>query len=250
MKQCGIIYCYTFIPIGEKYIGQTVNLKKREEEHLSDLRTNQRFHNLLRKHYDDFSIEILEDNILISELDNREIYWIKYYDTYEGFGFNLTPGGDGGFKACADWWKNHPEEKKQHIAKTQPIAVEAAKQWRINNPELEQKRLENLHLKCDEWRKSNPEIFAKNLKNAQAKAKEWRENNPEAFEESRKKAVQATSKPVECMTTKEVFCSASEAGRQKHIGASAISACCRGVRKSAGKDSQGNKLIWRYINAE
>ena len=248
MNNYGVIYCYTYLPSGEKYIGQTTNIEKRKKEHLIETRTNQRFHNHLRKYYDDFIIEILEDNIPVPLLDAREIYWIKYYNTYEGPGFNLTPGGDGGFKSCLSWWKQHPEEMKTHIAKIQPLAAEAAKQWRINNPELEQKRLDNLHEKSKEWRQSNPEAFFTNLKLAQEKAKEWRENNPEVFQKNREKAIQAASKPVECINTKEIFCSASEAARQKNIPASNISGCCRGVRKSAGKDAEGNKLLWRYVD--
>lgn len=42
-----------------------------------------------------FSLEILEDNIEdAKELNNREIYWISYYDSFNN-GYNLTQGGGG-----------------------------------------------------------------------------------------------------------------------------------------------------------
>ena len=67
----GVIYCYCYEPTGEKYIGQTMDIKKRKREHLNDNRTNQRFHNLLKKHYDDFSFYILEENIEKEKLNER-----------------------------------------------------------------------------------------------------------------------------------------------------------------------------------
>lgn len=242
----GLIYCYTYKPTGEKYIGQTINFAKRQKEHLNEYRTNLKFHNLLRKHYEDFLIEILESNIEIINLNDREQYYIALFDTYNN-GFNLTKGGDGGFTNCNKYWYNHPEEMKKHIAKIQPLATQAAQEWRKKNPELEQERLEQLHAKSNQWRKENPQEFMKNLKKAQLAAKKWREENPEKFIEAQKKAVKAVSKRVLLINTGEEFESASEASRKYGICASNISACCRGDRKSAGKNKEGKKLVWKYI---
>ena len=221
----GLIYMYTYIPTGEKYIGQTKNLKKRKQEHLNETRTNKRFHNLLQKYPNKFKIEIIEDNIKDEELNEKEKYWIKYYNTFSDFGFNLTEGGDGGFSYCQKYWKDNPDKLKEHIKKVQPLASAAAKQWRKENPELEKLRIENLH----------------------KKSQEWRENNPELFQESLKRAQEKNCKKVILINTGEIFSSASEAGRIYKIPASNISACCRKVRKSAGKDKEGKKLIWEYI---
>ena len=245
-QKTGLIYCYTYIPTGEKYIGQTVNWKKRQSEHLTEKRTNLRFHNLLRKHYNDFNIEILEENIPVDMLNEKEKYYIKFYNSKDE-GFNLTYGGDGGFIACQEYWEAHPEEKKKHIQQIQPLAAEAAKKWREENPELEQIRMENLHQKYKEWKDNNPEIAQNILKKAQEGAKKWREENPEKFKAAREKATEAASKKVKLLNTGEEFKSASEAGRQYNIPSSNISACCRGVRKSAGKNEKGEKLIWIYI---
>lgn len=243
----GIIYRYTYIPTGEMYIGQTTDFEKRKREHLNDYRSNQRFHNLLRKHYQDFIIDILETNVENSLLDEKEKYWIEYYNTFLGSGFNLTEGGDGSFSYCQNYWRNNPEKMKEHIDKIQPLAAAAAKEWRQNNPEKEKQRLDNLHQKSSEWREKNFEDFQQNLKKAQEKAKQWREKNPEKFKENQKKATLAASKKVLLVNTGEIFVSASEASRIYNIPASNISGCCRGVRKSAGKNNEGKKLIWKYI---
>lgn len=221
----GLIYCYTYTPTGKKYIGQTTNFDKRQKEHLHETRTNIEFHSLLQTEYNNFIIEILEDNIPVELLDEKEKYYIQLYNTFKGFGFNLTEGGDGGFTYCQRYWEEHPEEMATHIAKVQPLAAEAAKRWRKEHPEEEKKRIENLH----------------------QKAKEWREANPERFAENRKKAIEASSKKVKCINTGEIFSSASEAARQYGLAASNISGCCRGVRKSAGKTKNGEKIIWEYV---
>lgn len=207
------------------YIGQTKNFEKRKKEHLNENRTNLRFHNLLRKNLNDFTIDIIEDDVQDTLLNDREKYWIKYYNTFLGFGFNLTEGGDGGFSYCQNYWKNNPEKMKKHIETIQPMAAEAAKEWRKKNPEKEKQRIDNLLQKSAEWRQKNPELF----------------------EENRKKGVLAVSKKVMLINTGEIFTSASEAGRIYNIAPTNISGCCKGVRKSAGKDCKGIKLVWKYI---
>lgn len=127
------------------------------------------------------------------------------------------------------------------------MASQAAQEWRKNNPELEKERLKQLHIKSNQWRSENPQEFAENLKKAQLAAKKWREDNPEEFSKIQKKAIEAVSKKVLLINTGEEFESASAASRQYNICASNISACCRGIRKSAGKNKKGEKLIWKYI---
>ena len=55
-------------------------------------------------------------------------------------------------------------------------------------------------------------------------------------------------KPVICINTGKIYDSIKEA--EKDTGAYHISRCCRGKRKTSGKDKNGNKLIWRYYNKE
>lgn len=248
MSKKGLIYCYKYLPNNKCYIGQTTNFKKRQKQHLLDTRHNLQFHNLLREHYEDFEISILQDNINIEDLNDKEKYYIKLYNSFDENGFNLTSGGEGGFQACHKYWQTHPEELKLHIKKIQPLAVKAVQEWRQNNPKLEQQRLNNLHKAAQQWRQNNPESFQNNLIKAQEAAREWRKRNPEKAQENLKKATKANCKKVRLKNTGKIFISASQAGRQYNIPASNISACCRGVRKSAGKDQNKNKLIWEYIN--
>lgn len=88
----GIIYKWTNKINGLSYIGQTTNPEKRYREHLRR-KDNTYFHNALGKYGEaNFTYEVLESNIDSSKLDEREIYWISYYDSYNN-GYNLTIGG-------------------------------------------------------------------------------------------------------------------------------------------------------------
>lgn len=94
----GCIYMYTNKINGMKYVGQTVcRLSKRHNEHLK--RDNSYIDKALRKYGENnFTLEILEDNICdADELNNKEIYWINYYDSFNN-GYNLTKGGKGSLK--------------------------------------------------------------------------------------------------------------------------------------------------------
>lgn len=93
------IYKITNALNGKVYIGKTsYNLKKRFEEHCKD---SQRRKNEIRPLYramnkygiENFYIELIEE--CPAELENeREIYWIDFYESYEE-GYNATLGGDG-----------------------------------------------------------------------------------------------------------------------------------------------------------
>lgn len=94
----GLIYKFTNKINNKNYIGQTTcKLQDRIDKHLKDSKTdNLYFHKALKKYgINNFNIEILEDKIPLSILDEREIYWIKFYDSYytSGKGYNLTKGG-------------------------------------------------------------------------------------------------------------------------------------------------------------
>lgn len=92
-----IIYKVTNLTNNKIYIGQTINsLKSRISQHYGDSkRHNYRFCNALNKYNkNDFVWEIIEKCNSIEELNEREQFWIKYYDsTNKNIGYNLTTGG-------------------------------------------------------------------------------------------------------------------------------------------------------------
>ena len=85
------------------YIGQSVNITQRYKDHLNRYKNNftsnneydSAIHRALRKYgLENFSFEIIEecpnDTTILNE---REIFWINYYNSYND-GYNETPGGD------------------------------------------------------------------------------------------------------------------------------------------------------------
>lgn len=101
------IYCITNLINGKRYIGQSIRIENRWEEHkrnafdLSREEYNKPFYQAIRKYgLDNFKFEILEE-CKVEELDEKEKYWIKYYQTFPpdlDKGYNLTPGGKQGIK--------------------------------------------------------------------------------------------------------------------------------------------------------
>ena len=76
------------------YIGQSIDIENRFIQHKNN-KNNYDIHVALREYgIENFSFDIIE---LCSEkeLNEREIYWISYYNCQKPNGYNCTPGGTG-----------------------------------------------------------------------------------------------------------------------------------------------------------
>lgn len=94
MKQDYFIYKYEW-PDGSVYIGQSAHGRKRYKK-ITSYKNCPKVYSKMQKH-PIFESSIIEDNISENDIDNREIYWIKYYNSFyknNKLGLNLTTGGE------------------------------------------------------------------------------------------------------------------------------------------------------------
>lgn len=111
---------------GKMYIGQTINkLQRRLRNHLNCEKTA--FSNALKKYgLSSFNLLIIENCNSREELNEREMYWIKYYDCISPKGYNLTSGGNGPVISeetkkkigLANTGRKHSEETKKEFSRT------------------------------------------------------------------------------------------------------------------------------------
>jgi len=155
MKKKGYVYKITS-PSGNEYIGKTVDLKNRINKYKClDCKKQKILCRSLKKYgFDNHKFEIVyEGEITNLDLNNLEIYYIGFYNTYNQKnknGMNLTLGGDGWFG------REHTEETKCKISESRK---------KTGKTEKHQKTIENLRgrkiNKSEEWIKNNAESIKK-----------------------------------------------------------------------------------------
>lgn len=138
MKKKGKIYRIVNDLNNKVYVGQTIQaLKKRFNGHCCYSKTDRSngmyikraIHKYGKEH---FQIELIEE-CEIENLNEREKYWINYYDSYNK-GYNLTKGGQD-----SNYFRLHRIEEvvdikkfKDYIKEFKPLAVEVAKHFDIS----------------------------------------------------------------------------------------------------------------------
>lgn len=114
----GFIYITTNKINGKKYIRQ----KKYYGNHETYLGSGIALKNAINKYgRENFTRKIIEECETKEKLDEREKYWIKYYNAANSDNFyNITNGGDGGFGSGKNspWYGKHlSQETKDKLSK-------------------------------------------------------------------------------------------------------------------------------------
>ena len=83
------------------YVGQTSQkIANRFKDHLkwAKKKINKHLYDAMNCHgYENFIIELVEDEISKEDIDNKEIHYISFYKTLSPLGYNMTKGGGGGY---------------------------------------------------------------------------------------------------------------------------------------------------------
>lgn len=99
IKNIGYIYKITNLINGKCYIGQTSRtIEERFKQHLKDSKKEERINYPLYRAFNKYGLnnfEIIEiEKCEIEKLNEREVYWIDYYNSFYD-GYNQTLGGEG-----------------------------------------------------------------------------------------------------------------------------------------------------------
>ena len=123
---CGI-YLITHIESGRKYVGQSVNIKSRWNQHAKGACKMRLGRTIAKYGWTAFQASILElcDR---SELNAKEAKWIEMHNCVSPLGFNLTSGG-GAYKLSEESRQKIADSKKNLSAETrQKLSQSSSKQ--------------------------------------------------------------------------------------------------------------------------
>ena len=255
-----VIYKITCIGDNRVYIGQTNDFERRVRGHKSYLRHN--MHNeRLQESYnkyglDSFRFEIIEECQQREEADEKEHYWIKFFETYNHKkGFNIERGGNKGKKIPQEVidkirtkkiGRKLTEEHKQKISKSlkgkkrSKEVCEKLKEARRNNPLSDEARKRistalkgNKHCVGRKYSKETLNKMSKSAKN-----RKYTEEGRKKISESRKRHPSNNRSPITAINIKTLeethFNSIAEMIKTVDAIKSkdAIYACLKGERES------------------
>ena len=129
-----LIYIHTNKINGKVYIGQTKrNIKIRSGKNGNGYKKCPYFYKAIQKYgWDNFSHDILEEHISSQqEANEREKYWIQYYDANNpSKGYNIDSGGGTSIEQlkCAwagsrKWREENPEKFQSSIEKMRQVRI-------------------------------------------------------------------------------------------------------------------------------
>lgn len=124
----GYIYETTNLINGKKYIGQKVSNIFLKEKYLGSGKILKQA--ILKEGKENFKVRLIEECNSKENLDNREIYWINYYNAVKSKNYyNIAHGGEGGdtFSGLSD--KNKELVRTKHsLASSNLVMTEEVRQ--------------------------------------------------------------------------------------------------------------------------
>ena len=146
----GCIYLFTNLINDKVYVGQTLHYKTRMKTHKdSGKNPTQYFGYAIRKYgWENFTKDILIDDVPEEDLNNLEINYIAFYNSFGPGGYNLTKGGGGtsGYKYTKEQCMAHSKRntKNHNVEGGGTIWFDVARQmWKVYSFQSsgEQKRI-------------------------------------------------------------------------------------------------------------
>lgn len=113
------IYLWTNLVNGKKYVGQTTCFHRRMKTYRYTYPNAYMEHAVEKHGIDNFDITILERDVPLDKLDEREQYWLDYYQSYDadkGYNICKIAGTTEGVTHTEEWCQKHSEWLKEKWA--------------------------------------------------------------------------------------------------------------------------------------
>jgi len=267
------VYMHTNKINGKKYIGITCQgVERRWRNNGSGYKNSIYFYNAIQKYgWENFNHKVLEEGLTKEYAESEEIRLIKEYKTTDrNNGYNIANGGksngmhseetkkkmsekvkqrDIDYSKLSKMWeinrnRTYTEEHKQNISK-------ANKGKKRTEEHIENIRKSHLGYKQTEEQKakiSKSVIKALESKEMREKLSIIGKKNVNAIANLKKMAQERIKidEIIILTNTKEQFKNHIEAGKKYGIQNNKILKNCQNKTHSAGKDKEGNPLIWVF----
>ena len=249
----GIIYCYTNLINDKKYIGQTYSEKTRKSAfNCKKTYTTSRKSGGKLSHFDaalkkygkeNFSYTIIQEidcptlEELVTQLDNLEKYYIKYFDTFNN-GYNSTTGGRDGLLS---------EETKKKIGESllgRPMLDITREKFTFKGhhwPEEDKKRLSDLAKNRFQDKTNHPMYGKHHSEESKRKNSLSRKGKLMGKDNKQSKAVNQYTLQHEYINTFNCIADALRFLGKDIRQPGSIIKCCKGIYKSAFG------YIWEYV---
>jgi len=223
----GYIYITTNLINNKKYIGQ----HKSKSFDLNYLGSGKLIVEAIKKYgKDNFKTEVIEWCTSAEELNNREIYWIQYYNAVNDNNYyNLHDGGGSGWDYVNRCWadgvftrKPLSEEAKEHMRHPHVVTEKGLKTWGNKGK----------HLKDETKKKLSDKLKVARVTYAPI----WNKGIPQT-EEAKRKMLKTREEncigcvAVRCVETGYIFKSENDALEWLGAKANKISECLSGSRE-------------------
>lgn len=240
MQKRYVIYKHTNKTNGKSYIGQTSKNPERRWSSGLGYKSCPNFYAAIQKYgWNNFTHEIIEKDLTEDEVDEREIYWINFYNSVNN-GYNISSGGCGNH--------NFSEEHKKNLQKSVAvtlghpvICLNTGKIYNSINEAYRDTGANHIEQCCTG-------ILKTAGKDKDGIALVWRylkDYNPKEIIELKPQKRGKTK--IRCINTGVIYDSTKQASTITGVDGGSISKCLNGKRKSAGKDENGNPLIWEFV---
>ena len=172
---------------GKVYIGQSVDIGKRWRQHMT-AKDDIYFHKAIQKYgVENFEWEVVEQ-CKKKDLDEREIYWIEYYDSFNK-GYNCTKGGEGNSGEGSPNWKggislDRSEYSKQNYETNKEKRKRQMKEhYEVNKEKMKRQMKEYYEVNKEKRKEYDRQYREANKEKAKEYNKQYREANKEKEKE-------------------------------------------------------------------